>query len=130
MAATAGITVRAGAVVDLFRQTEIEAAVYEALTKQYELAKVQEAKEIPTIRVLDRPKVPEEKSFPPRLALIAAGTLLGLLAGLLRIAFRQFWTTADAGDPVKALALDIHNDTRAFWSRDLWRKMHLRRSHG
>ena len=38
------------------------------LTQKYELAKVQEAKEIPTAKVLDFPKLPERKSFPPRTA--------------------------------------------------------------
>ena len=44
---------------DLFRKLKIEQAVYETLTKEYELAKVQEAKEIPTVKVLDPPVVPE-----------------------------------------------------------------------
>ena len=38
---------------DLYRQTKIQETVYELLTQQYELAKVQEAKEIPTVKVLD-----------------------------------------------------------------------------
>lgn len=38
---------------DLFRRLKVEEAVYETLTKQYELAKVEEAKEIPTVKVLD-----------------------------------------------------------------------------
>src|SRR5277367_4091537 len=33
---------------DLYRQTKIQETVYELLTQQYELAKVQEAKEVPT----------------------------------------------------------------------------------
>ena len=53
--------------LDLYRRVKVPEAVYEALMKQYELAKVQEAKEIPTISVLDAPLVPERKSFPPRL---------------------------------------------------------------
>ncbi len=38
---------------DLYRQTKIQETVYELLTQQYELAKVQEAKEIPSVKVLD-----------------------------------------------------------------------------
>src|SRR6185312_14547545 len=38
---------------DLYRQTKIQETVYELLTQQYELAKMQEAKEIPTVKVLD-----------------------------------------------------------------------------
>ena len=51
---------------DKFRQLKVEESVYETLTKQFELAKVQEAKEIPSVKVLDQPDVPERKSFPPR----------------------------------------------------------------
>src|SRR5208283_1607650 len=49
---------------DLYRQTKVEEAVFETLTQEYELAKVQEAKEIPTVKVLDSPNLPEKKSFP------------------------------------------------------------------
>ena len=38
---------------DLYRRTMIQEAVLETLTKEYEIAKVQEAKEIPTVKVLD-----------------------------------------------------------------------------
>jgi hypothetical protein len=36
--------------VDLSRETKIQETVYVLLTQQYELAKVQEAKEIPTVK--------------------------------------------------------------------------------
>jgi len=55
---------------DLYRQTKIEETVYELLTQQYELAKVQEAKEIPAVKVLDAAVVPTKKSFPPRLLIV------------------------------------------------------------
>jgi capsule polysaccharide export protein KpsE/RkpR len=51
---------------DLARKTRVEEVLWEALTKQYEAAKVQEAKEIPTVRVLDVADVPERKSSPIR----------------------------------------------------------------
>ena len=38
---------------DLYRQAKIQEVVLETLTKEYEMAKVQEAKEIPTVKVLD-----------------------------------------------------------------------------
>src|SRR5207249_1950491 len=36
---------------DLYRRTRVQEAVFESLTKEYELAKVQEVKEIPTVKV-------------------------------------------------------------------------------
>src|SRR6266699_7088198 len=46
---------------DLFLQTKIQATVFELLTQQYETAKVQEAKEIPSVKVLDPAIVPTKK---------------------------------------------------------------------
>ncbi len=66
----------------LYRQAKIQEAVYETLTKQYEMAKVSEAKEIPTIKELDTPTVPEGRSWPPRGIIMILGTFLFLLIGL------------------------------------------------
>src|SRR5262249_6717712 len=44
---------------DLYRRVAVQEVVYETLTKQCELAKVQEAKEIPSVKVLDPAEVPE-----------------------------------------------------------------------
>src|SRR6266851_8092631 len=43
---------------DLYRRARVQEAVFEVLTKEYEMAKVQEAKEIPTVKVLDSPNIP------------------------------------------------------------------------
>ena len=58
---------------DKLRHMKVEETVFETLTKQYELAKVQEAKEVPSVKVLDAPVVPERKSFPPRLLIMSVG---------------------------------------------------------
>jgi uncharacterized protein involved in exopolysaccharide biosynthesis len=65
--------------VDLARRARIDETVFEALTKQYELAKVQEAKELPAIKVLDTADFPEKKSFPPRLIITLLSALVALL---------------------------------------------------
>jgi capsule polysaccharide export protein KpsE/RkpR len=69
----------------LYRKVTMEETLYETLTKQYELAKVQEAEEIPQIKVLDAPDVPEHRSSSHRLAIILVGTWLSLLVGALWI---------------------------------------------
>ena len=55
---------------ELYRRTKIQETVYELLNQQYELTRIQEAKEIPTIRVIDPANLPEKKSWPPRLLII------------------------------------------------------------
>ncbi|MDE3111226.1 MAG: lipopolysaccharide biosynthesis protein, partial [Acidobacteriota bacterium] len=45
---------------DLLRRTKVEEAIFETLTQQDELAKVEEAKDTPTVKVLDSPQVPQK----------------------------------------------------------------------
>jgi uncharacterized protein involved in exopolysaccharide biosynthesis len=101
---------------DLFRQLKVEQAVYETLTKQYELAKVQEAKEIPTVKVLDLPLVPERKSYPPRLMIMLLGTFftLAICSGWLIAAAR--WRETDPEDPRKMFAQEIFQTVAARWT--------------
>jgi uncharacterized protein involved in exopolysaccharide biosynthesis len=92
---------------DLYRQTKIQETVYELLTQQYELAKVQEAKEVPSVKVLDAAVVPTKKSFPPRGLLTLAGTGLSFLAVCAWILLRQAWREIDPQDPGKKFAAEI-----------------------
>ncbi|MGA8104380.1 MAG: hypothetical protein WB869_19630 [Candidatus Acidiferrales bacterium] len=97
---------------DLLRRTKVEEAIFETLTREYELAKVQEAKEIPSVKVLDAPDVPERKSFPPRSLLALLGALLGLGTAIAWTFGTQRWDARDAGDPAKALALEVFTTVR------------------
>jgi uncharacterized protein involved in exopolysaccharide biosynthesis len=92
---------------DLYRQTKIQEAVYEYLRKQYEMAKVNEAKEIPSVRVLDQPEIPEKRSFPPRLLIVCLGMFTGLLSGMAFVIGREKWHTIPLENPGKQLAQDV-----------------------
>ena len=98
---------------DLYRQAKIQEVVLETLTKQYELAKVQEAKEIPTVKVLDIPTIPDKKSFPPRLLIIVIGTMLAVIAVTVWILGSDVWDSTDAEDPRKMFAREVFADVRA-----------------
>jgi uncharacterized protein involved in exopolysaccharide biosynthesis len=76
---------------DLYRKVSMDEAIYETLSKQYEIAKVDEAKEIPPIKVLDSPRTPEKKSAPQRLLIVALGTFLSALGGVTWFTVRRFW---------------------------------------
>jgi len=95
------------AYTDLYRQTKIEETVFETLTQEYELAKVEEAKEIPVVKVLDPANVPEKKSFPPRLLIMVLGTLFGMGAGVTWILGKAMWRETDSADPRKMLAQEV-----------------------
>jgi uncharacterized protein involved in exopolysaccharide biosynthesis len=92
---------------DLYRQTKIEEAVYELLTQQYELAKIQEAKEIPTVKILDSADVPEKKSTPHRLTIVILGTLLGLSASAAWTLGAATWERIDPQEPGKQLSREV-----------------------
>jgi capsule polysaccharide export protein KpsE/RkpR len=97
---------------DLYRRTKIQEAVLETLTKEYEMAKVQEVKEIPTVKVLDAANIPDKKSFPPRLLIMATGTILafGLTAG--RLILHKRWGEIDPNDPGRLLVEEIADTLR------------------
>jgi uncharacterized protein involved in exopolysaccharide biosynthesis len=92
---------------DLYRRTKIQETVFELLTQQYELAKVQEAKEIPSVKVLDAAVVPTKKSFPPRFALTVTGAALFLLGACAWIFANRSYSAIDPQDPRKQLAQEV-----------------------
>ncbi|HXP82283.1 MAG TPA: GNVR domain-containing protein [Verrucomicrobiae bacterium] len=98
---------------DLYRNTKVEEAVFETLTQEYELAKVEEEKETLIVKVLDPPNIPEKKSYPPRLLIVILGTLLAMSMSVVWIFGRAFWTEIDSREPHKVLALEISQTTRA-----------------
>ena len=61
------------------RQLKYNETLYELLSKQYELAKLDEASDAVVIQVIDRAVPPERKSSPKRGAIIVVSTILGFL---------------------------------------------------
>ncbi len=92
---------------DLYRRTRIQEAVYETLTQQYELAKVQEAKETPSVKVLDAARIPERKSFPPRTLIALLGAFLFSGAAIMVVFVRSRWDDTDSNDPSKVFAQEV-----------------------
>ncbi len=91
---------------DLTRRITADEMVWETLNKQYELAKVEEAKEIPVVRLLDPPSIPERKSSPIRRVIVMSGALLSLLIAFISVNLANSWETRDSEDEWKKLILD------------------------
>jgi uncharacterized protein involved in exopolysaccharide biosynthesis len=98
---------------DLYRQTKVEEAVYETLTQQYELAKVEEAKETPSVKVLDAPDIPEKKSSPHRLWIMLGGMMLSFGGAAVWVLGGTIWEQLGADDPGKVLALEVYQTVKA-----------------
>ncbi len=98
---------------DYYRRAKIQETVYELLTEQYELAKVQEAKETPSVKVLDPAKIPEKKSFPPRLVIMFLGTFLVSAMSVVWVLGAARWGEVDARDPRKVLAREVVGTVKA-----------------
>ena len=98
---------------DYYRRAKIEETVYELLTEQFELAKVQEAKETPSVKVLDPARVPEKKSSPHRLQIILLGTFLGSALSVMWVVGSARWEEFDPKDPRKVLVEEVTGTLKA-----------------
>jgi uncharacterized protein involved in exopolysaccharide biosynthesis len=91
---------------NLYRNTKIRETVFELLTQQYEVAQIQEAKEIPTVKVLDKAVVPERRHPSPRL-LIALGALISAILACLGLLLQYRWQKRSPDDPWRILLATI-----------------------
>ncbi len=98
---------------DLYRRTRVQEAVFESLTKEYELAKVQEVKEIPTVKVLDSPNISDKKSFPPRQLIMFLGTAFAFAVASSWVFGKTAWDQTDSSDPRKAFAQEVFTTVKA-----------------
>ncbi len=89
---------------DLYRRTQIEEMIYQTLTRQYEAAKVQEAKDLPSVRILDPPRIAERKAWPPRALMTLIGGLFGLLLAVASIYTEGFLSNLAPEHPVRRFA--------------------------
>jgi uncharacterized protein involved in exopolysaccharide biosynthesis len=96
-----------------YRRAKIQETVYELLTQQYELAKVQEAKETPSVKILDPAKVPEKKSFPPRLVIMFLGTFLVFAMSVVWVFGSARWDEVDPQDPRKVFTHEVVGTVKA-----------------
>jgi uncharacterized protein involved in exopolysaccharide biosynthesis len=84
------------------RDVKYHEALFEILSKQYEAARIDEAKEAPLIQVVDYAAPPENKSGPPRLAITILGMILAVSAGVVYL-----YLKAETGHSAKARAAAV-----------------------
>ena len=72
------------------RDFKYHETLFELLAKQYEAARIDEAREAPLVQVVDRAVIPDRKSWPPRALLVVLGGLLGLTVASLFVLLRDY----------------------------------------
>lgn len=98
---------------DLYRNAKVHETVYELLTQQYELARIEEAKEIPTLKLLDVPDLPEKKSTPHRSIIVAVTLLLAVLFSSAWVITSDVWQAINDENAYKRLLRDV--GSQAAW---------------
>jgi len=99
---------------ELYREAKIQEAVYAFVTQQFEMAKIQEAKELPIVRVMDAGVAPEKRSSPIR-SLIVVGSVFGaLLLACLWVLGKYRWQQMPVDDSYKLLAADVATEFHSF----------------
>jgi uncharacterized protein involved in exopolysaccharide biosynthesis len=85
----------------LTRDVEVQSTVYIFLVQQLETAKIQEAKDTPTIQVLDHPAPAELRTRPRRKLMVAIGGLIGLIIGAGMAFLLEFLSSTDKSNPTR-----------------------------
>jgi len=88
------------------RDVKYYETIFEVLSRQFELSKLDEAREGVIIQVVDPAIPPDKKSFPKRTEIVLAATAVGVLLGLFSaymLAILQRWK----GDPRSAAKLEF-----------------------
>lgn len=111
---------------DLFRDLKINETVYEVLTKEYEVARVEEAKQVPTVAVIDPAGHPEKRSGPPRTLITVLGAFLSLCLAAVWLFSKEAWTGWDPHDPRKMLVEEVAD---AVNQTPLWQRTRTIASH-
>ena len=92
---------------DLQRKVQVQEALWEALTRQYEAARVQEAEQTPAARVLDVADIPERKSGPSHRFAVMIGAMVSLLFALIAVVAHTAWEEMDTQEEPKKLMLEV-----------------------
>jgi tyrosine-protein kinase Etk/Wzc len=88
------------------RDLKYQETLFELLSKQFEIAKIDEAKEAPLIQVVDKALVPEQKSKPKRALIVILATLLAFFLGVL-LAFVREASERARQDPASAERMNL-----------------------
>lgn len=91
---------------ELARKVKLLDAVQLSLTQKLEIAKTEEVKQLPAVRVMEPAEVPELRVWPQRTKIVLASGFFGLLAGVLFVLARTKWNLIPGDNALKLLVSD------------------------
>jgi capsule polysaccharide export protein KpsE/RkpR len=103
---------------NLYRNVRIHETVFDLLSQQYETARIEEVKSIPTVSVIDVPGLPERKSGPHRTLIVLISTVLSAVVTAAFLLARRSWLGMGAEDARRVLANRIGTTFRNRLKRD------------
>jgi capsule polysaccharide export protein KpsE/RkpR len=104
---------------NLYRNVRIHETVFDLLSEEYETARIEEVKSIPTLGVIDVPGLPERKSGPHRTLIVLISTFLSAVMTAIFLLARRSWQGIEDEDARRILASRIRVTIRSQWRRGL-----------
>ena len=86
------------------RELKLQETLLEGMVRQYEIAKLDEAKEGPSLQQVDVALPPDHKSRPARGLIVLASTLVALLLTSAWVVIRRYAAVTRANDPAASAA--------------------------
>ena len=90
------------------RDVKYYETIFEILARQFEFAKLDEAKQGASIQVVDAAVPPDMRSSPKRTLIVIGGTLAGLVFGIIaafmRVALKNLWSDPEARIKIAGLS--------------------------
>jgi len=86
------------------RELKLQETLLESMVRQYEIAKLDEAKEGPTLQQVDIAQPPDHKSRPARALIVLVSALVALLAASAAVVVRRYAAARRARDPIASAA--------------------------
>jgi capsule polysaccharide export protein KpsE/RkpR len=102
---------------NLYRNVRIHETVFDLLSEEYETARIEEVKSIPTVSVIDVPGFPERKSGPHRTLIVVISTFLSIVMTAALLLVRRSWLEMNDDDARRVLAARIGMTIRDRWRR-------------
>lgn len=86
------------------REVEINSTLYTELKKQFEIAKIEEIKNVPVVSVMDHPRAPGRRERPKRTVIVISSFFLGLAFASAFVVTRKW---VDQSEKVRSFLLAI-----------------------